>query len=80
MAEELATQNIEALRGPFEHKDKPIVEAVARCMGDSTILGLNTVLWAGNVAAVRARRMLQSKIDEGVAIMNPSVWLMGTVA
>jgi hypothetical protein len=30
IAEQLATQNVAALREPFEHEDKPVIEAVGR--------------------------------------------------
>jgi len=63
IAETLAQQNVAALRGPFEHEDKPIVEASARRMGGADLLALKPVLLAGDAAAIRARRLLQARID-----------------
>jgi vanillate O-demethylase monooxygenase subunit len=62
MAETLAQQNVQALRGPFEEEDKPIVEAVARRMNGAGLFDLKPVLLAGDAAAMRARRVLQSLI------------------
>jgi vanillate O-demethylase monooxygenase subunit len=63
LADELATQNVVALRAPFEQEDKPIVEAVGRRMGGAELVSLKPVLLAGDAAAVRARRLLQGLID-----------------
>jgi vanillate O-demethylase monooxygenase subunit len=63
LAEELAAQNVAALRGPFEHEDKPVVEAVGRRMGGHDLFALKPVLLPGDAAAVRARRLLQAMID-----------------
>jgi phenylpropionate dioxygenase-like ring-hydroxylating dioxygenase large terminal subunit len=62
MAEELAAQNVAALRGPFEREDKPIVEAVGRRMAGAALFDLKPVLLPGDAAAVRARRLLQAAI------------------
>lgn len=64
LAEELATQSIVALTGPFEREDKPIIEAVARRMGGADLWSLKPVLLAGDAAAVRARRILQGLIEK----------------
>jgi vanillate O-demethylase monooxygenase subunit len=64
MAETLAAQNVVALRGPFEHEDKPVVEAVGRRMAGRDLFALKPVLLPGDAAAVRARRLLQSLIDK----------------
>lgn len=64
MADELAAQNVAALRGPFEREDKPIVEAVARRMAGAALFDLKPVLLAGDAAAVRARRLLQALIEK----------------
>lgn len=61
-AEALAAQNVQVLRGPFEHEDKPIIEAVARRMRGADIWSLKPVLLPGDAAAVRARRLLQQRI------------------
>lgn len=62
MAEELAAQNVAALRGPFEREDKPIVEAVGRRMAGAALFDLKPMLLPGDAAAVRARRLLQAAI------------------
>ena len=67
MAEELALQNVAALRGPFEHEDKPVLEAVGRNMGGKDLFALKPVLLPGDAAAVRARRLLQALIDKEAA-------------
>jgi vanillate O-demethylase monooxygenase subunit len=64
LAEQLATQNVAALRVPFEREDKPIVEAVGRRMGGAALFDLRPVLLPGDAAAVRARRLLQAAIDK----------------
>jgi vanillate O-demethylase monooxygenase subunit len=63
MAEELAQQNIGLLREPFEQEDKPVIEAVARRMGDADFWSLKPVLLSGDAAAVRARRLLKQMIE-----------------
>jgi phenylpropionate dioxygenase-like ring-hydroxylating dioxygenase large terminal subunit len=63
IADELAAQNAALLRGPFEHEDKPMVEAVGRRMNGAALFDLKPVLLAGDAAAVRARRILQSMVD-----------------
>jgi vanillate O-demethylase monooxygenase subunit len=63
IAEELAAQNVQTLRGPFENEDKPMIEAVARRMGGADLWSLKPVLLPGDAAAVRARRLLQSMIE-----------------
>jgi vanillate O-demethylase monooxygenase subunit len=67
LAEELAAQNVAALRGPFEHEDKPVVEAVSRRMAGRDLFALKPVLLPGDAAAVRARRLLQSLIERELA-------------
>ncbi|MCC7101407.1 MAG: aromatic ring-hydroxylating dioxygenase subunit alpha [Rubrivivax sp.] len=64
MAQAVADQNVQMLRGPFEHEDKPIVEAVARRMAGRDLLDLKPVLLPGDAAAVRARRLLQALIQK----------------
>ena len=60
--EALARENVELLREPFEREDKPIIEAVARAMGDADLWSLNPVLLRSDEAAVRARRILEKRI------------------
>jgi len=67
MAEDLALQNVVILRGPFEHEDKPVLEAVGRNMGGKDLFALKPVLLPGDAAAVRARRLLQAMIDKEAA-------------
>jgi len=69
----LAQKHVALLRQPFEQEDKPIIEAVARSMGEADFWSLNPVLLRGDEAAVRARRILEKRIaaertaiDEGV--------------
>jgi phenylpropionate dioxygenase-like ring-hydroxylating dioxygenase large terminal subunit len=64
MAEELAAQSVIALRAPFEHEDKPVVEAVGRRMGGADLFALKPVLLPGDAAAVRARRLLAAMIGK----------------
>ena len=63
MAQAMADQNVQALREPFEREDNPIVEAVARRMGGAALFDLKPVLLSGDAASVRARRLLQARID-----------------
>jgi len=63
-AEALATEHVQLLRGPFEREDKPMIEAVARNMGDADLWSLKPVLLAGDAAAVRARRVLKMRIEQ----------------
>jgi len=58
----MARDNVELLRQPFETEDKPIIEAVARAMGDAEFWSLKPVLLRGDEAAVRARRILAQRI------------------
>lgn len=60
--EALARENVELLRQPFEHEDKPVIEAVARSMGGADLWSLSPVLLRGDEAAVRARRILGKRI------------------
>ena len=64
VADELAAQNVAALRGPFEQEDKPIVEAVGRRMNGAELFDLKPVLLPGDAASVRARRLLQAAIEK----------------
>jgi vanillate O-demethylase monooxygenase subunit len=64
MAETLAAEGVAALKGPFEHEDKPVVEAVGRRMAGADLFALKPVLLPGDAAAVRARRLLQALIDQ----------------
>jgi len=64
LAEELSARNVVALRAPFEHEDKPVVEAVGRRMGGADLFALKPVLLPGDAAAVRARRLLAALIDK----------------
>ncbi len=67
MAQALADESVQALRAPFEHEDKPIVEAVGRRMAGASLFELKPVLLAGDAAAVRARRLLQAAIEKEAA-------------
>jgi vanillate O-demethylase monooxygenase subunit len=63
LAESLARDNVQVLRGPFEHEDKPMLEAVQRNMGGADLWSMKPVLLPGDAAAVRARRVLQRLIE-----------------
>lgn len=62
VAEQLAVANVQALRGPFEREDKPMIEAVQQRMAGSDLLALKPVLLAGDAAGMRARRILRTLI------------------
>ena len=62
VGEVMARENVEVLRQPFEHEDKPIIEAVARSMSGADFWSLKPVLLRGDEAAVRARRILEKRI------------------
>lgn len=59
----MAEESVATLRTPFEMEDKPIVEAVARNMGDTSFWDLKPLLLQMDTAAVLARRILAKKID-----------------
>jgi vanillate O-demethylase monooxygenase subunit len=71
VAEEMAREGANVLRGPFEHEDKPMIEAVARRMGGAELWSLKPVLLSGDAAAVRARRQLQALIAKEAADSMP---------
>ena len=52
----------------FGEQDKPMIEAVQRCMGTTDLLALRPVLLPGDAGAVRARRVLRSLIDAEAAL------------
>jgi hypothetical protein len=56
-----AQESVENLRGSFETEDKPIVEAIARDMGDSSFWDLKPLLLSVDGAAVSARRILADR-------------------
>jgi len=62
MAESMAKQLVEGVRGPFEHEDKPMLEAVARRMGEADFWLLKPVILHGDAGGVRARRLLRQMI------------------
>src|SRR5262249_8182596 len=69
----LAQQSVEQLRAPFEMEDKPIVEAVARNMGDTSFWDSKPLLLPIDGAAVLARRILARKIaaEESTDVSRP---------
>jgi phenylpropionate dioxygenase-like ring-hydroxylating dioxygenase large terminal subunit len=71
MADQLARDNVQALRAPFEFEDKPIIEAVQRNMAGAELWSLKPVLLPGDAAAVRARRVLQGLIAAEQAARSP---------
>jgi vanillate O-demethylase monooxygenase subunit len=64
VAEQLAAQNIAAVRAVFEAEDRPIVEAVNQRMGGVDLFALQPVLLSSDAAAVRARRLLARLIEK----------------
>jgi Vanillate O-demethylase oxygenase C-terminal domain len=58
-----ARESVEMLRGPFEMEDKPVVEGIARNMGDAKFWDLKPTLLSIDTAAVLARRILEKKIQ-----------------
>lgn len=72
-AEAMAQERVQQIRGPFEHEDKPMIEAVARRMGGADLWSLNPVLLPGDAAAVRARRVLQQLVAQEQAELAKNV-------
>jgi vanillate O-demethylase monooxygenase subunit len=64
MAQELAHQSTEAIRGPFETEDLPVLEAQQRMIGNVDFRSLNPVLLAGDAGGGRARRVLEKLIAQ----------------
>jgi vanillate O-demethylase monooxygenase subunit len=62
MAQELAQQQTDAVRGPFEAEDLPVVEAQQEMIGNADFWSLKPVLLPGDVGAGRARRVLEKLI------------------
>jgi len=60
---QMAREAVDQLRAPFEAEDKPIVEAVARNMGDTSFWDGKPLLLSIDGAAVLARRILAKKIE-----------------
>lgn len=59
----MARDSVELLRGVFEREDRPIVEAIARNMDDTSFWDLKPLLLPIDGAAVLARRILARKIE-----------------
>lgn len=59
---DLAEQQIDGLKVPFETEDLPMLEAQQRAIGDKDFWAMKPVLLAGDGAAVRARRVLDKLI------------------
>ena len=68
-----AQERLQQTRGPFEDEDKPMIEAVARRMGDADFWSLKPVVLPGDGAALRARRVLGRLIDEEQAEFAESI-------
>lgn len=62
MAEQLAAENVAAVKVVFEREDQPMIEAVEQRMRGHDLWSLKPVLLPGDAAAVRARRILQARI------------------
>ena len=63
MGAQMARESVAILRTPFEMEDKPIVEGIARNMGEASFWDLKPVLLQIDTAAVLARRILAKKIE-----------------
>jgi vanillate O-demethylase monooxygenase subunit len=63
MGAQRAQESVAILRAPFEMEDKPIVEGIARNMGEASFWDLKPVLLQIDTAAVLARRILAKKIE-----------------
>ena len=57
-----AESDVQYLRGPFEQEDLPMLEAQQRALGEQDFWSLKPVLLPGDIAAVRARRVLSALI------------------
>lgn len=62
VAETMAQQLAQGVRKPFEHEDRPMLEAVARRMGDAEFWSLKPVVLPGDAGGVRARRLMRQMI------------------
>jgi|SRR5579862_8966307 len=62
-AREIARQLTDAVRGPFESEDLPVIEAQQQMIGDADFMSLGPVLLPSDVGASRARRILKRLID-----------------
>jgi vanillate O-demethylase monooxygenase subunit len=62
-AQEIAQQQTDAVRGPFEAEDLPVVEAQQEMIGDADFMSLNPVLLPGDAGAGRARQILKKMIS-----------------
>ncbi|MBP7335969.1 MAG: aromatic ring-hydroxylating dioxygenase subunit alpha [Niveispirillum sp.] len=72
MAQEIAQQQTDAVRGPFETEDLPVVEAQQEMIGDADFMSLNPVLLPTDAGAGRARRVLARMIAEEEKQLNPA--------
>ncbi|MCP1625920.1 aromatic ring-hydroxylating dioxygenase subunit alpha [Pseudomonas nitroreducens] len=64
MGEQLAREQVEAIRQPFAAEDLPMLEAQQEMMGDAEFWSLKPVLLVGDAGAIRARRVLDRLIAE----------------
>lgn len=62
-AQEIAQQQTDAVRGPFEAEDLPVVEAQQEMIGDADFMSLKPVLLPGDAGAGRARQILKKMIS-----------------
>ena len=56
----------QVIKGAFEGQDQVIIEAQQRMLGTRSLEDANAVMFASDVAAQRARKLLASLIDKGV--------------
>lgn len=64
MAQQIAQQQTDAVRAPFEAEDLPVVEAQQEMIGDADFMSLNPVLLPSDAGAGRARRVLAKLIAQ----------------
>lgn len=65
---EIARQQTEALRQPFEEEDLPIIEAQQEMIGEADFMSLRPLLLPGDAGAGRARRVIAKMLaDEAAA-------------
>jgi phenylpropionate dioxygenase-like ring-hydroxylating dioxygenase large terminal subunit len=62
-AQEIAQQRTDAVRGPFESEDLPVVEGQQAMIGDADFMSLRPLLMPGDAAAAKARRVLEKLIS-----------------
>lgn len=68
MADTIAKEQTEAVRGPFVNEDLPVIEAQQHMIGDADFMSLKPVLLPGDAGGGRARRVIEKMIAAEEAI------------